>query len=291
MGGAAPVVDSSGNIWVSTGNGSVTRIRTRTTTAIGARAVLVLRLLQFFAPTTWATNNSQDLDMSTAPVLLPDGQVVLAGKSRIVYLLSGAHLGGIGGQQATRRRAHAIIGGLRQRHRRRHCHGGHDGLPAAPAASSRSGSHSLRRASPALEFRNRRRASHHRRGPGLDDRAERQAVRARSARARCVSRWRSARRRTISRRRAWVMVCCWPRARTTLCLRRASVRRRDDPGRRRGAAHGLPGLCGAAARASAGRDMAAIALGALVVTWVWLVRMAVKERWPLDSEHQFAELG
>ena len=38
--------------------------------------------------------------MSTAPALLPDGQVILAGKSRIVYLLNGARLGGIGGQQA-----------------------------------------------------------------------------------------------------------------------------------------------------------------------------------------------
>jgi hypothetical protein len=36
-----------------------------------------------------------------APALLPDGQVVLAGKSRIVYLLNGAHLGGIGGQEAS----------------------------------------------------------------------------------------------------------------------------------------------------------------------------------------------
>jgi outer membrane protein assembly factor BamB len=39
--------------------------------------------------------------MAIAPVLLPDGQVMLAGKSRIVYLLNGAHLGGVGGQQAT----------------------------------------------------------------------------------------------------------------------------------------------------------------------------------------------
>ena len=49
-----------------------------------------LRLMQFFAPSTWPADNAQDLDMSTAPVLLPDGQVMLAGKARIVYLLSGA---------------------------------------------------------------------------------------------------------------------------------------------------------------------------------------------------------
>ena len=33
-----------------------------------------------------------------APVILPDGQVVIAGKSRIAFLLDAGHLGGIGGQ-------------------------------------------------------------------------------------------------------------------------------------------------------------------------------------------------
>jgi polyvinyl alcohol dehydrogenase (cytochrome) len=101
MGGAAPVVDSSGDIWVSTGNGSV---YSDSQPYDNSDSVLELspslKLVQFFAPTTWAANNSQDLDMSTAPALLPDGQVILSGKSRIVYLLNGAHLGGIGGQQA-----------------------------------------------------------------------------------------------------------------------------------------------------------------------------------------------
>jgi outer membrane protein assembly factor BamB len=101
MGGAAPVVDGSGHIWVSTGNGSV---YSYTHAYDDSDSVLELssslRLLQFFAPSTWATNNSRDLDMSTAPVLLPGGQVLLTGKSRIVYLLNGAHLGGIGHQEA-----------------------------------------------------------------------------------------------------------------------------------------------------------------------------------------------
>ena len=102
MGGAAPVVDGHGDIWVSTGNGSVDSDQHAYD---DSDAVLELspslQLLQFFAPSTWAANNSQDLDMSIAPALLPDGQVLLAGKSRIIYLLSGAHLGGIGHQQAT----------------------------------------------------------------------------------------------------------------------------------------------------------------------------------------------
>lgn len=102
MGGAAPVIDGNGRIWVSTGNGSV---HSGSNAYDDSDAVLELssslRLLQFFAPSTWASANAQDLDMATAPALLPDGQVVVAGKARIVYLLGGAHLGGIGGEQAT----------------------------------------------------------------------------------------------------------------------------------------------------------------------------------------------
>jgi outer membrane protein assembly factor BamB len=102
MGGAAPVVDASGHIWVSTGNGSVYSDQHAYDDSDSVLELSPsLRLMQFFAPSTWATNNSQDLDMSVAPVLLPDGQVLLAGKSRIVYLLDGAHLGGIGHQLAT----------------------------------------------------------------------------------------------------------------------------------------------------------------------------------------------
>ena len=101
MGGAAPVVDSSGDIWVATGNGSVYSSSHAYDDGDGVLKLSPsLALLQYFAPSNWAANNSQDLDMSTAPALLPDGQVILTGKSRIVYLLDGAHLGGIGGQQA-----------------------------------------------------------------------------------------------------------------------------------------------------------------------------------------------
>ena len=102
MGGAAPVVDAQGNIWVSAGNGSV---YSSSHAYDDSDSVLelssALSLLQYFAPASWATDNSHDLDMSTAPALLADGQVVGAGKARIVYLLNGSSLGGIGGQQAS----------------------------------------------------------------------------------------------------------------------------------------------------------------------------------------------
>jgi outer membrane protein assembly factor BamB len=101
MGGAAPVVDGSGHIWVSTGNGSVDSDQHAYDNSDSVLELSPsLQLMQFFAPSTWATDNSRDLDMSIAPVLLPDGQVLLAGKSRIIYLLDGAHLGGIGHEEA-----------------------------------------------------------------------------------------------------------------------------------------------------------------------------------------------
>jgi outer membrane protein assembly factor BamB len=102
MGGAAPVVDSGGNIWVESGNGSVT--------SPGAPydhsdAVLelspALALLQYFAPSSWASENARDLDLSTSPALLDDGEVVGAGKDGAAYLLDGARLGGIGSEQSS----------------------------------------------------------------------------------------------------------------------------------------------------------------------------------------------
>jgi outer membrane protein assembly factor BamB len=60
-----------------------------------------LKLLQYFAPTTWAQDNAHDLDLSVEPTLLSTGQVLVSGKSRIIDLLNGTHLGGIGGEQKT----------------------------------------------------------------------------------------------------------------------------------------------------------------------------------------------
>jgi hypothetical protein len=56
--------------------------------------------VQYFAPRSWAAFNAQDLDLSTSPALLTDGQVVVGGKGGVAYLLNGAALGGIGGDRA-----------------------------------------------------------------------------------------------------------------------------------------------------------------------------------------------
>jgi outer membrane protein assembly factor BamB len=100
------VVDGDGHVWVSVGNGSVTSAShayDHSDSVLELSATM--RFLQFFAPSSWAANNAGDLDMSTAPALLTDGQVIGAGKTGIVYLLDGAHLGGIGHQEAALRSA------------------------------------------------------------------------------------------------------------------------------------------------------------------------------------------
>jgi outer membrane protein assembly factor BamB len=102
MGGAAPVVNAHGDVWVSTGNGSVhTNSQAYDDSDSALDLTPTMRLIQFFAPVTWAQDNASDLDMATAPVLLSSGQVVLAGKSPRVYLLNGSHLGGIGHPERT----------------------------------------------------------------------------------------------------------------------------------------------------------------------------------------------
>jgi outer membrane protein assembly factor BamB len=102
MGGAAPVVDSSGNIWVEAGNGSVI---SPGATYDDSDSVLelspALALLQYFAPSSWASENARDQDLATTPALLADGEVVAAGKDGVAYLLDGTRLGGIGGQQSS----------------------------------------------------------------------------------------------------------------------------------------------------------------------------------------------
>ncbi|MGI8448155.1 MAG: PQQ-binding-like beta-propeller repeat protein [Streptosporangiaceae bacterium] len=102
MGGGAPAVDADGHVWVTVGNGSVYKASRGYD---DSDSVLDLspsmKLLQYFAPASWASDNSRDLDMSAEPAMLPGGRVLIAGKSGIAYLLNGAHLGGIGRQLAS----------------------------------------------------------------------------------------------------------------------------------------------------------------------------------------------
>ncbi len=94
MGGAAPEVDGSGNIWAAIGNGS----STTPSKYDGSDAVVelgsALNQIHAFAPSSWPTDNAHDLDLgSSAPALLGDGKVLQVGKSQTGYLLTGSSLG------------------------------------------------------------------------------------------------------------------------------------------------------------------------------------------------------
>jgi len=102
MGGAAPIVDSSGNIWFATGNSALT---SSSDTYDNSDAVVELNpglgRQQFFTPSTWYSDNGSDFDLgSSSPVLLGSGLDFQAGKSKTAYVMSNSSLGGIGGQLA-----------------------------------------------------------------------------------------------------------------------------------------------------------------------------------------------
>jgi outer membrane protein assembly factor BamB len=101
MGGAGPVVDRNGNIWVATGNGS----NTTGASPDGSDSVVELssslQVLQSFTPSTWQTDNASDADLGSAPPsIMGNGFVFQAGKSQRAYLLDASNLGGVGGQVA-----------------------------------------------------------------------------------------------------------------------------------------------------------------------------------------------
>src|SRR5215470_18026305 len=63
LGGAAPVVDGHGNVWVSTGNSTITSSGHRYDNSDGVLQLSPsMRLLQYFAPKSWPVDNAQDID-------------------------------------------------------------------------------------------------------------------------------------------------------------------------------------------------------------------------------------
>jgi outer membrane protein assembly factor BamB len=102
LGGAAPIVDTSGDIWVAAGNGSVSSASGPYDDSDSVLELTpALGLKQFFSPSDWYSDNANDRDLgSSSPALLANGTVVQAGKSQTAYLLNQTHLGGIGGQES-----------------------------------------------------------------------------------------------------------------------------------------------------------------------------------------------
>ena len=95
-----PVVDANGDIWVTTGNSA-----SQSTFDFGNAVIRLspqLKVLDYFAPTDWASLNAGDLDLgSLGPVLLSNGRVLAVGKTGVAYLLDAAKLGQVGAPLAS----------------------------------------------------------------------------------------------------------------------------------------------------------------------------------------------
>ena len=174
MGGAAPAVDARGDVWVSVGNGSVYQASRGYDDSDSALDLSPsMRLLQYFAPADWASENSRDLDMSAEPVLLPGGQV-LRGR-QVPHRLPAQR----GSPRRHRRAAGLTRAVVRLRYRRR---GRGDGQHRVPALCRRRdrggpGRHVTARPAAAVAVRDRRRPAHRGRRAGLDDQPHRHPVR------------------------------------------------------------------------------------------------------------------
>jgi len=97
--GNGPAIDSSGDVWVSTGNGNTG------SSFDYQESVLKLdpsmNLLDHWTPSSWQSLDSGDVDLgSSEPVLLPNGLVFQIGKQGVGYLLSASGLGGTGASPA-----------------------------------------------------------------------------------------------------------------------------------------------------------------------------------------------
>jgi polyvinyl alcohol dehydrogenase (cytochrome) len=99
-GTAGPVTGPDGTMYVSVGNGEETGTSFDDSDSVTALSPGLHRT-GVFAPSTWADDNAHDLDLgSTQPALLPGGMLLEDGKRGTAYLVSAAHLGGVGGQVA-----------------------------------------------------------------------------------------------------------------------------------------------------------------------------------------------
>jgi len=93
-----PTVDTAGDVFVATGNGSAGPGQPFDHGDAVIELSPALAELQYWAPSDWATLNEEDLDLgSTSPVLLGNGELFEVGKGGTGYLLDSASLGGVGG--------------------------------------------------------------------------------------------------------------------------------------------------------------------------------------------------
>ncbi|HEY3926137.1 MAG TPA: PQQ-binding-like beta-propeller repeat protein [Acidothermaceae bacterium] len=94
---AGPSADAAGHVYVSVGNSAQTNPNAAYDMGDSVIELSGTSVVSFFAPATWASENARDLDLgTTGPVILPTGQVFVAGKNGNAYLMKQGALGGLG---------------------------------------------------------------------------------------------------------------------------------------------------------------------------------------------------
>ena len=105
MSGQGPAADTNGNIFLSTGNGTMDT----TTNSDYSEAFLKLTnnngtisVASYFVPYNWSALNSGDLDLNTAGLLLIPGAslAISGGKSNWLYLVNRDNMGGLSGSSS-----------------------------------------------------------------------------------------------------------------------------------------------------------------------------------------------
>jgi len=104
-------IDSSGDLYVATGNGDSSTVFDHGDSVIELSPTL--RELSFFAPTNWVELNVADTDLGSAgPIFVGGHMLFQIGKEGIGYLLNAGALGGIGGQLFSANVCGGAYGGL-----------------------------------------------------------------------------------------------------------------------------------------------------------------------------------
>jgi polyvinyl alcohol dehydrogenase (cytochrome) len=92
------VVGPDGAIYIASGNGAATAPPWDHSDSVTSLTPS-LRRTGAFAPSTWPSDNANDLDLgSSSPALLSNGKMLTVGKRGTGYLLNASHLAGVGSQ-------------------------------------------------------------------------------------------------------------------------------------------------------------------------------------------------
>lgn len=95
-GGMAPAVDTNGNIYVMTGNGSFDGVNNFSMSILKLSPSLTVE--DYATPTNWSTLSGSDYDLgSGGPVLVPPHYVVGIGKQTVLYVADINSMGHVGG--------------------------------------------------------------------------------------------------------------------------------------------------------------------------------------------------